>query len=94
MTQTNGSGRSVAVALGWNAVLQPGQVGTPEMERHAAEGHFKAGSMEPTIDAAMRFVRSGGEAIVAGLVEVNKALAGKAGTHIVPAPAAKPGAGA
>jgi len=40
--------------------LQPGQVGAPEMERHVAEGHFKAGSMEPTIDAAMRFVRGAG----------------------------------
>jgi carbamate kinase len=59
VTQTNGSRKTVAVALGWNAVVQPGQVGAPEMERHAAEGHFKAGSMEPTIDAAMRFARSG-----------------------------------
>jgi carbamate kinase len=67
----------------------------PEMERYAAEGHFKAGSMGPKVEAAMRFVRSGGEAIVASLTEVNKAVAGKAGTRIVPAPdPKKPGAGA
>jgi carbamate kinase len=58
----------------------------PEMERYAAEGHFKAGSMGPKVDAAMRFVRGGGEAIVASLTDVNRALAGQAGTHIVPAP--------
>jgi carbamate kinase len=67
----------------------------PEMERYAAEGHFKAGSMGPKVDAAMRFVRGGGEAIIASLTDVNQALAGKAGTHIVPAPeTAKPRAGA
>jgi carbamate kinase len=58
----------------------------PEMERYAAEGHFKAGSMGPKVDAAMRFVRHGGEAVIGSLTEVNKALAGKAGTRIVPAP--------
>jgi carbamate kinase len=65
----------------------------PEMEQYAAEGHFKAGSMGPKVDAAMRFVRSGGVAIIASLVEVSKALAGQAGTRIVPAPAAKTKAG-
>jgi carbamate kinase len=59
----------------------------PEMERYAAEGHFKAGSMGPKVDAAMRFVRSGGEALIASLTDVNQALAGKAGTRIVPAKA-------
>ena len=63
-----------------------GIVSLDEMERYAAEGHFKAGSMGPKVDAAMRFVRGGGrEAIVAKLTEVNQALAGKAGTHIVAA---------
>jgi carbamate kinase len=57
----------------------------PEMERYAAEGHFKAGSMGPKVDAAMRFVRRGGEAIIGSLTEVNAALVGKAGTRIVPA---------
>ncbi len=63
-----------------------GIVPLDEMEGYAAEGHFKAGSMGPKVDAAMRFVRGGGRAaIVAKLTEVNQALAGKAGTHIVPA---------
>jgi len=62
-----------------------GVVPLPEMERYAAEGHFKAGSMGPKVDAAMRFVRHGGEAIIGSLTEVNQALSGKAGTHIVPA---------
>jgi carbamate kinase len=47
--------------------------------------------MGPKIDAMLRFVRGGGrEAIVAKLTEVNQALAGKAGTHIVPDAAAAP----
>ena len=31
-----------------------------ELEEYAAEGHFASGSMGPKVDAAMRFVRSGG----------------------------------
>jgi carbamate kinase len=58
----------------------------PEMERYAAEGHFKAGSMGPKVEAAMRFVRGGGEAIIASLKDVHEAVAGAGGTHIVPTP--------
>jgi len=54
------------------------------MRAHAAEGHFKAGSMGPKVEACLRFVDSGGEAVVASLKEVTAALAGEAGTHIVP----------
>ena len=35
-----------------------------EMKKLHAEGHFKAGSMGPKVDAAMRFVRHGGEAVI------------------------------
>jgi glutamate 5-kinase len=60
-----------------------------EMEAYAAAGHFKAGSMGPKVAACLRFVRAGGEAVIASLTEVVVALEGAAGTHIVPGAAAK-----
>jgi carbamate kinase len=72
------------------------RVGASEMRAFAAEGHFKAGSMGPKVEACLRFVDAGGEAVIASLTEVGPALAGEAGTHIVPdgavSRAAKPGA--
>jgi carbamate kinase len=55
------------------------------MESYQAEGHFKAGSMGPKVDASLRFARSGGTAVIANLLELEAALAGKAGTRIVQA---------
>lgn len=55
-----------------------------QMRAYAAAGHFKAGSMGPKVEACLRFVDAGGEAIIASLTEVGPALAGMAGTHIVP----------
>ena len=40
--------------------------------------------MGPKVDACMRFVRGGGTAIIANLTEVVPAMAGDAGTRIVP----------
>jgi len=55
-----------------------------EMRAHAEAGHFKAGSMGPKVAACMRFVAAGGTAVIANLTEVVQALAGEAGTRIVP----------
>ena len=55
-----------------------------EMEAYAAAGHFKAGSMGPKVAACLRFVRSGGTAVIARLVDVVPAMRGEAGTRIVP----------
>jgi len=57
-----------------------------EMEAYAAAGHFKAGSMGPKVNACLRFVREGGTAIIGSLIEVVPAMAGTAGTRIVPDP--------
>lgn len=55
-----------------------------EVERYAREGHFKAGSMGPKIEAARRFVAGGGErAIITSLHRAVEALAGTAGTTVV-----------
>ena len=49
------------------------------------EGHFKAGSMGPKMEAALGFVVSGGDhAIITSLDKAVDALMGKTGTHIVP----------
>lgn len=50
------------------------------------EGHFKPGSMGPKVEACCRFVEAGGKgAIIGSLMEALDALAGRAGTWIVPA---------
>jgi carbamate kinase len=48
-----------------------------------AEGHFKAGSMGPKVEAAVRFIEMGGEmSVIASLNNAADALAGRAGTVI------------
>lgn len=66
-----------------------GRVTAKEMRAWAAEGHFKAGSMGPKVEACLRFATAGGEAVIAALTEVGPALEGRAGTHIVPDAAPK-----
>lgn len=61
------------------------QVTLSEMEAYAAEGHFKAGSMGPKVEAALRFVRAGGgAALIGSLADALEMLHGDAGTRIVP----------
>ena len=60
MTQTNGNRKTVAIRRPGRERGAAARSGRhAQTERHAAEGHFEAGSMEPKIAAAMRFVRSG-----------------------------------
>jgi carbamate kinase len=61
-----------------------GTVTLAEMQAYAAGGHFKAGSMGPKVAACMRFVEAGGTAVIASLTGVVQAMAGEAGTRIVP----------
>lgn len=47
------------------------------------EGHFPAGSMGPKVQAATRFIRTGGErAIICSIEAIEEAVAGRAGTEI------------
>ncbi len=56
-----------------------------EARRYLAEGHFGAGSMGPKIEAALRFVESGGRrAVITCPEELEGALEGGAGTTLVP----------
>ncbi|MGA2625691.1 MAG: carbamate kinase [Candidatus Bathyarchaeia archaeon] len=59
------------------------EITTGKLRNYSREGQFKEGSMAPKIEAAIRFVESGGErAVIAALGELIEALDGKAGTQI------------
>jgi len=55
----------------------------PEARRLLKRGEFGSGSMGPKVEAAVRFVRGGGRAVIAELDQAREALAGAAGTEIV-----------
>jgi len=58
-------------------------VSASEVRRYQKEGHFAAGSMGPKVEAALRFVESGGDAgIITSLSSARDALKGKVGTRI------------
>ena len=56
-----------------------------EAKQYLAEGvHFAEGSMAPKIDAVIGFLeRGGGQAIITDPDNVERALAGETGTHVV-----------
>lgn len=63
-----------------------GLVDVDQMRRHAAEGHFASGSMGPKVEAACRFVEAGGRcAVITAVDDIAAAVAGRAGTVVVPA---------
>ena len=50
------------------------------MEAYSAQGHFASGSMGPKVEAALRFVRSGGQrSIITALDRIAEALDGESG---------------
>ncbi len=56
-----------------------------EMADYQKQGHFPAGSMGPKIEAAIRYLRSGGRKVIITSPErLLDAVDGNAGTHIVP----------
>lgn len=60
------------------------EVTVAQAKEFLAEGHFRAGSMEPKVKAAIRFMENGGKrAIISSLEKLNEALEGKTGTHFV-----------
>jgi carbamate kinase len=65
-----------------------GKVSLSELADYRENGQFKAGSMGPKVDAAMRFAESGGVSVIASLLDVAAALDGAAGTRVA-GPAAK-----
>ncbi|MBM3852492.1 MAG: carbamate kinase [Verrucomicrobia bacterium] len=56
-----------------------------EARRYLAEGHFAPGSMQPKIEAAIRFLAAGGrEVLITDAESLGHALDGHTGTRIVP----------
>ena len=56
-----------------------------EARRYLGEGHFAPGSMLPKIEALVEFLEAGGqEALVTDPPNLTRAVAGEAGTRIVP----------
>jgi carbamate kinase len=54
-----------------------------QMRDIAAAGHFASGSMGPKVEAAMRFVESGGRrSVITALEHIEKAITGNYGTVI------------
>jgi carbamate kinase len=63
-----------------------GTVDPETLRRLAAEGHFPSGSMGPKVEAVARFIERGGaRAIITSAEALEDALAGRAGTVVVPA---------
>jgi carbamate kinase len=53
--------------------------------RYLAQGHFASGSMGPKVEAALEFIGSGGrKAVITSIAAIGAAVAGEAGTVIVP----------
>ena len=62
-----------------------------EARAHLDDGQFPPGSMGPKIGACIAFVEAGGEkAVISSSEQVSEALAGRAGTAIVPDPGVAP----
>lgn len=70
---------------------KPGQraltcVAAEELESHYRAGQFPPGNMGPKVESALRFLRRGGkEVIITSYEHLCEAVAGKAGTRILPA---------
>ena len=73
-------------AINWGQADQKMLRKTPlaEMKKYAGEGQFPAGSMGPTVDAVMQFTEATGKrGVICHLADIEKAIAGEAGTEIV-----------
>ncbi|MCP4582518.1 MAG: carbamate kinase [candidate division Zixibacteria bacterium] len=61
------------------------QITLAEAEQYQAEGHFPPGSMGPKIEAAVDFLKAGGEKVIIGSIEqVYEVIFKNAGTTIIP----------
>jgi carbamate kinase len=75
----------VAVDFGKPTQRSVDRMTAAEAAKHAADGQFPPGSMGPKITAALRFLERGGpRALITALDKLELALAGRAGTEIVP----------
>jgi len=61
-----------------------GKLSVQDAEKYLLQEQFSEGSMKPKIEAAVNFLKSGGErAVICHINDIKKAVDGKAGTQIV-----------
>ena len=73
----------VAINFGTPQQTYLDEVSLAEILQWHADGQFPPGSMGPKIEAAVRFLRNGGERVIIGdLSEAMACVRGEAGTHI------------
>ena len=73
-------------AINWGQSDQKMLRQTPlaEMEKYVKEGQFPAGSMGPKVEAVMQFAKAtGNRGVICQLDDIEKAIAGQAGTEII-----------
>jgi carbamate kinase len=73
-------------AINWGQSDQKLLRKTPlaEMEKHIGEGQFPAGSMGPKVEAIMEFFKAtSNRGVICQLADIEKAIAGEAGTEII-----------
>lgn len=73
----------VAVNFGTPDQVNLDHLSLEEAARYCAEGQFGSGSMQPKVEACMKFVRANPakRAIITSLAKAKEALEGKTGTH-------------
>lgn len=75
--------RKVCLNYGSDREIPLNSMDSTEARKYLGEGHFRRGSMEPKVRAAVEFVEKGGKfACIASLDDAFAALNGKAGTRI------------
>ena len=75
----------VALGFGTPAEQPLRQVTVGQLRKYAKEGHFGSGSMGPKVEAACRFVETGGaRTVITSLQRISQAAAGAAGTIVDP----------
>ncbi|MTI94177.1 MAG: carbamate kinase [Firmicutes bacterium] len=75
-----------AVAINWGKPDQQflGELTITEARKYQEQGHFRAGSMGPKVEAALRFLEAGGQmAVIASLNNALEAIEGKSGTRFI-----------
>ncbi|MGD1974146.1 MAG: carbamate kinase [Desulfobacterales bacterium] len=73
-------------AINWGSADQKmlRKVSQAEMEKYVQQGQFPAGSMGPKVDAIMQFTAvTGNRGVICQLSDIEKAIAGEAGTEII-----------
>ena len=77
---------TTGAAIHWGQPDQKilGKVPLAEMEQYVQEGHFPAGSMGPKVEALIEYFKATDQrGIICNLEDIEKAIAGKAGTEII-----------